>query len=310
MKKLTKSVLIIALSIIFQHLPAQTVSVSGTAGTITYQTFYDRLSPFGTWIDYPDHGQVWRPRVEVGFRPYLTNGFWEYTDDGWYWDSGYDWGWAPFHYGNWLYDDNLGWLWIPGYDWAPAWVVWGNIDGYYAWAPLEPGIEGRRPHDFYWNMVGRDHILDRNLSDRALDKDRVREQASRISVARNSENNRADHTHFSQGPDIKDVQRFTNQKVNPVSIKDAAEIPTGRRIDNNIPAYRPVVQKTEPAEFSKATVDDIKPINSFDNNRWPEERMDNERQMDNVRSMPVMHSEMGGMRGMGMPAMHGGGGRR
>src|ERR1700761_1436748 len=45
--------------------------------TPTDQVFYDELSPYGNWIDYPDYGYVWAP-ADVGpdFRPYATNGYW------------------------------------------------------------------------------------------------------------------------------------------------------------------------------------------------------------------------------------------
>src|SRR3569833_588337 len=69
----------------------------------TDQVFYDELSPYGSWIDYPDYGYVWAPAVDNDFRPYATNGSWVYSDYGWTWASGYDWGWATFHYGRWFY---------------------------------------------------------------------------------------------------------------------------------------------------------------------------------------------------------------
>src|ERR1044071_9740974 len=86
---------------------------------VSFQLFYDELSPYGTWVSYPSYGYVWVPGVTIGFRPYLTDGRWVYTDMGWTWVSYYDWGWAPYHYGSWMYDDLYGWMWVPGYDWAP-----------------------------------------------------------------------------------------------------------------------------------------------------------------------------------------------
>src|ERR1700749_3701227 len=65
----------------------------------TNQVFYDELSPYGQWIDYPDYGYVWQPNVDADFRPYETNGYWAYSDYGWTWVSNYSWGWATFHYG-------------------------------------------------------------------------------------------------------------------------------------------------------------------------------------------------------------------
>src|ERR1035438_2542995 len=76
---------------------------------VSYQTFYDQLSPYGQWIDYPEYGYVWMPYVDAGFKPYATNGHWVYSDDGWVWASGYDWGWATFHYGRGFEFDGCGW---------------------------------------------------------------------------------------------------------------------------------------------------------------------------------------------------------
>ena len=67
-------------------------------GEVSYQTFYDELSPHGRWIDYPQYGYVWVPNAGPSFRPYSTNGHWVWTDGyQWMWVSNYSWGWAPFH---------------------------------------------------------------------------------------------------------------------------------------------------------------------------------------------------------------------
>ncbi|MCC8134205.1 MAG: hypothetical protein LIP04_11950 [Tannerellaceae bacterium] len=34
------------------------VAQTAPSGTITYQQFYDQLSPYGTWIHYPGYGEV------------------------------------------------------------------------------------------------------------------------------------------------------------------------------------------------------------------------------------------------------------
>src|SRR6185503_2928781 len=57
---------------------------------ITYQQFYDDLSPYGQWVNYRNYGYVWVPD-EMGFRPYYNNGHWVYTDFGWTWVSDYSW---------------------------------------------------------------------------------------------------------------------------------------------------------------------------------------------------------------------------
>lgn len=108
------------------------------ANAVSYQAFYDALSPYGVWVDDPDYGYAWVPSAEPDFQPYRTNGHWVFTDYGWTWVSDYEWGWAPFHYGRWRYSDGYGWLWVPGYTWGPAWVAWRQSQGYYGWAPLGP----------------------------------------------------------------------------------------------------------------------------------------------------------------------------
>jgi len=106
----------------------------GDAGT---QYFHQRLSPYGRWETHASYGEVWRPRVAAGWRPYTT-GHWVYTDYGWTWAADESWGWAPFHYGRWYRDPSLGWGWVPGNVWAPAWVDWRNGGGYVGWAALPP----------------------------------------------------------------------------------------------------------------------------------------------------------------------------
>ena len=98
---------------------------------VSFQVFYNELSPYGDWVMDPTYGYVWVPFVEQGFHPYGTNGYWEMTNFGNTWVSNYQWGWAPFHYGRWFWDDYLGWAWVPGYEWGPAWVNWRTGGGYY-----------------------------------------------------------------------------------------------------------------------------------------------------------------------------------
>ena len=44
-------------------------------GSVSFQTFYDELSPYGQWIDDPNYGYVWAPNsVGNDFRPYYSNG--------------------------------------------------------------------------------------------------------------------------------------------------------------------------------------------------------------------------------------------
>src|SRR5450432_3565794 len=104
---------------------------------VSFNTFHDRLSAYGTWVHHPRYGDVWQPRgVDRDFHPY-TRGHWANTEYGFTWVSDYAWGDVPFHYGRWVYDNDA-WLWVPGYVWAPAWVSWRSDNDYTGWAPLPP----------------------------------------------------------------------------------------------------------------------------------------------------------------------------
>ena len=97
---------------------------SAQGGSVSFQVFYDDLSPYGTWVESPDYGYVWIPDAGPGFTPYATNGYWVYTNMGWTWVSNYPWGWAPFHYGRWYTDPYYGPIWVPDNEWGPGWVTW------------------------------------------------------------------------------------------------------------------------------------------------------------------------------------------
>jgi hypothetical protein len=162
--------------------------------TISFQTFHDKLQPYGTWLKHPRWGWVWRPS-EAGFRPY-TNGHWEDSDEyGSVWVSADPWGDTPYHYGRWGYDPNYGgWLWAPGYVWGPSWVVWRAGDDNIGWMPIPPGEwdgEGDYPDayaDWYgyralygaafdaaafyalWSFVPSAYIFDARLRYRIIDR--------------------------------------------------------------------------------------------------------------------------------------------
>lgn len=128
-------------------LTAGLMLVAGTTQTakaqdvmVSYQTFYDNLSPYGQWIYDPQYGNVWVPNEDGDFRPYGSRGYWVMTEYGNTWVSDDPWGWAVYHYGRWTYNPYYGWVWIPGYEWAPAWVSWRYGGGYAGWAPLGPGV--------------------------------------------------------------------------------------------------------------------------------------------------------------------------
>ncbi|MGB8931030.1 MAG: DUF6600 domain-containing protein, partial [Anaeromyxobacteraceae bacterium] len=132
------------------------VDLQGATPGVTPEVFRSTLSASGDWYASPRYGNVWRPRVAVGWRPYYY-GSWLWTDEGWYWDSDEPFAWAVYHYGRWIYDPSWSWVWVPGYEWAPAWVTWrfgGDVVG---WAPLAPGVSvfvtSYPFFDFWWTFV-------------------------------------------------------------------------------------------------------------------------------------------------------------
>lgn len=285
-----------------------TINQSGTDETVTYQTFYDGLSPYGTWIDYPTYGHVWSPGVDGDFRPYATNGHWVYTEDGWAWASDYAWGWAPFHYGRWLYDDNYGWLWVPGYNWSPAWVTWGYFGDDYCWAPLMPGVDitaafgSWRPPSYYWNACNRNHIYDRNLGQVIERPDRMRDFAGNISIINNFHPTRRNDGFYAKGPDVQEVQKYVQPRIQPASIREVHTYNEASQNGNQLRVYRPMVQDpkvtvqehpqqvVQPREFRKADNSAAKPIIK------EEQRpvMQRQFQRNNVHNLPVFRGNNSG----------------
>ena len=135
------------------------------------------LDPYGTWVDVPGYGYVWRPLVVAGWAPY-RQGRWVWEDwYGWTWVSYEPWGWAPYHYGRWFYEPAFGWCWYPGlvgvrHYWSPALVAFfgfgGGVGvsfgvGNVGWVPLAP-YEVLRP---WWGRGfygGRDSLRSINLT--------------------------------------------------------------------------------------------------------------------------------------------------
>ena len=119
-------------------LPREAQAQTSVSFTVSSAYFHQRLSPYGTWLHHTRWGDVWRPRAQAGFRPYM-NGHWTNTTDyGVIFVSTAVWGDIVYHYGRWVYDPDNGWIWIPGYVWAPSWVIWRAGAGYVAWLPMPP----------------------------------------------------------------------------------------------------------------------------------------------------------------------------
>ncbi|MEO6687027.1 MAG: DUF6600 domain-containing protein, partial [Dyadobacter sp.] len=182
--------------------------------SISYQTFYNELAPYGRWINTPQYGSVWTPNVDANFQPYATNGYWQVTDYGNTWVSDYDWGWAPFHYGRWSFDDYNGWFWIPGYEWGPAWVSWRSGGGYYGWAPMGPGVNinvSINIPSFWWVFVPQQYISSRNWNNYWVPRGGYNNIYGRTTIINNyyRSNNRS----YVYGPRRDEIERVTRRPV-------------------------------------------------------------------------------------------------
>jgi hypothetical protein len=261
--------------------------------TVSFQLFYDQLSPYGSWVDYQNYGYVWIPDVDRGFSPYSTSGHWIYTDDGWTWVSDYPWGWAPFHYGRWAYDDSYGWLWVPNNEWGPAWVTWRRSEGYYGWAPMGPGISvevsfggGYRVPNERWTFVS-----DRDISRADIDRHYVN-RSTNVTIINNStvinntymDNSR--HTNYVAGPARDDVQKVTGTAIRPVAIRENNK--PGQSLSNDqLQIYRPQVQASnnnghKPVPSKLVSLKEVKPISE----RTPGNQRQNENLPANGKGQP------------------------
>jgi hypothetical protein len=229
---------------------------------ISYQTFYDDLSPYGQWIDYPGYGYVWSPSVDNNFKPYASNGYWVYTDLGWTWVSGYSWGWAAFHYGRWFYDNDDGWLWQPGYEWAPAWVSWRSSSDYYGWAPLTPSvgfsisIGSYNPPVNYWCFAPHEYVTSPHVYDYCVSEKRNTTIVNNATIVNNTvisnhNSNRNSEKFFAAGPRASEVERFTHNSIRQLVIRDNNHSGAAEYYNNEIRMFRPGVSINVTANSSK-----------------------------------------------------------
>ena len=224
---------------------------------VSYQTFYDELSPHGRWIDYPGQGYVWVPDVREDFRPYSSNGHWVWSDNyEWMWVSDYDWGWAPFHYGRWDQDANFGWYWVPGYEWSPAWVAWRDGGDYYGWAPIRPGINininfnigGYSPPNDFWCFAPRRYITSPRIYDYCVDR---RQNITIINYTTVIVNNYryGNNYGFGSGPRRYDAERYCG-RINPVRFRESYTPGRSSFRNNEVSIYRPTVRQDNNRSFS------------------------------------------------------------
>lgn len=212
---------------------------------VSLQSFYDELSPYGTWIQDPEYGYVWRPDVEQGdFRPYYSNGRWAMTEYGNTWVSNYDWGWAPFHYGRWVYNRYRQWIWIPDTVWGPAWVSWRSGGGYYGWAPLGPGLNiniNIGIPDNWWVFIPQRNIYYDSFP-RYYSRRNVTIIHNTTIINNTYERNRRI---YYTGPRVDDVRRATRQDVRIYNVSRTSRADRSGINGNNLNLYNPRVTRSE-----------------------------------------------------------------
>ncbi|MBV9462637.1 MAG: hypothetical protein JO317_00270 [Verrucomicrobiae bacterium] len=232
---------------------------------VSVSVFVDALQPYGDWIDDPDYGQCWRPRViddDPDWRPY-ADGEWEYTDDGWTWMSDEPWGWATYHYGRWAELDDGAWVWVPGEEWAPAWVSWRDSDEIVGWAPLPPEAVWRPSVGFtvisirVWDHPHRYNFCDarhfgagRSLRPWIFSRSRNSSFFERSSNVTRIERRNA--RIFVGGPDIQRVSRWSGGRVQRVAGDAQSQVDWHQRNVNVRGAQTTIIA---PANPSKAPVD-------------------------------------------------------
>ena len=265
MKNTLKSISVLLLLYIGVSFIPQPVQAQGAS--VSFQVFYDDLSPYGTWINSPEYGYVWVPNVGSGFTPYATNGYWVYTDMGWTWVSNYTWGWAPFHYGRWYNDAAYGPMWIPGNEWGPGWVTWRQSEGYYGWAPIGPGVSMdiaysngyNVPYD-RWTFVRSNNFGGTNINNYYVDRSTNVTIINNTTVINNVQGTNAGK--YSAGPERFEAEKRAGRTFTPLAVKEISK--PGQNVSKDqLQIYRPQVQKNnangaKPAPVKVASIKDLK----------------------------------------------------
>jgi hypothetical protein len=224
---------------------------------VSYQSFYDQLSPYGNWINYPGYGYVWMPDAGPDFRPYATNGNWVYTDAGWTWASNYSWGWAPFHYGRWFYENGYGWMWLPGNEWAPAWVSWRGNGEYYGWAPLGPqvsvnvALNSYNPPGNYWSFIPRQYMGNPVARNYYVSENRNVTIVNSTTIINNYSGTNPGRYSYAPGPDPNEVRRVSGNNFTAVQLREA-NTPGERISGSQYVIYHPRVSATAPPQHGDA----------------------------------------------------------
>ena len=220
------------------------------SASISYQTFYNELDPYGQWVNDPDYGDIWIPEAAGrGFRPYYSRGHWVMTRYGNMWVSDYPWGWATFHYGRWTYNRYYGWVWIPDTVWGPAWVSWRSGRDYYGWSPLGPGISinisfGRSysaPAD-WWVFVPQRYFLTPTFYNYAIPPQQNVTYINNATIINNTYV--INNVTYAAGPRATDIQRATGKNVPVYNVTNVSRPGKTSVQGNAVATYSPQVTKS------------------------------------------------------------------
>lgn len=284
------------------------------------------LREYGEWVDVPTYGHVWRPRVAVGWSPYVY-GRWAWISPyGWTWVSDEPWGWYPYRCGYWLTDPVFGWIWSPynafvsvnfvfgsnryrhhNVFFRPATVRFISEGRNVRWVPLRPG-ERFRPAGF---ARGDARLARWN---RPLDSGRVfvrggpdRREWRDYSAVRTERQAEIRKTRAAQPrPDTRTV-RPEKRAVRPpaaVERKGSAEPPrNGKQVRQ--PASRPAPSRSVPAArpTERKQVRDVEP--NVDRSGGPPARLEGDRGIVQERA-PAGRSPDPGPRGQEIRGNRGG----
>jgi len=227
-------------------LLAGTFVLSGTSQAYSNVSFsigfHDALAPYGTWFNYSNYGNCWRPNVYAGWSPY-TEGHWAYTSYGPMWDSPEPYGWATYHYGQWVYSASYGWIWVPGYDYYPSRVSWAYGNDYLAWSPIYPAPSYANVN--LWFGIDHNHWGYNDYRNVILRGDRVRplfeQRAVQIRNAR---------------LDRRDFERFARRPIQVVPVREQFVQADNHRVKLVVPQHREatVVKELNRAQERRVTV--------------------------------------------------------
>lgn len=265
---------------------------------VSFQIFYDNLSPYGQWVDYTNYGFVWIPMVDADFFPYASNGHWVFTNYGWTWVSHYTWGWAPFHYGRWTYDDYYGWFWIPDNLWGPAWVTWRTSPGYYGWAPLGPNISinvviigGYNPPPHHWVFVPNNYMGQDDINHYYGPRKNNQVYIDNSTVINNTYVDNSTRTTYISGPRKEDVQKVTGGRIKSVEIVENSK--PGQSLENDqFKIYRPVISKSENKDERPSKVTDRKDIKPISERKSIEVKVDEELRKEPAIEKPTQRNQV------------------